>query len=76
MSASLSVRRRAQFRQWLSHLTSQQAARSAGVSTEAVRRWKRKEGFPDSEALFNLCRNEGLDLTALAHGEFLILSNE
>ena len=73
MSASLSQRRRAQFRAWLIQFTSQQAARSAGVSTEAVRRWKRKEGFPDSEALFNLCRNEGLDLTALANGSFLII---
>ena len=72
MSASLSQRRHVQFRQWLSQFTPQQAARAAGVSTEAVRRWKRKEGFPDSEALFNLCRNAGLDLTALADASLLI----
>lgn len=74
MSVMLTARRHRQFRAWVDHAPSRTIAKAAGVSAEAVRRWKRGEGFPDSTALFNLHFKSGLDLHALARGELTPIS--
>jgi uncharacterized protein YjcR len=46
-------------------------AGSLNVTEEAVRRWKRREGFPSAEVLFKLHTRHGVDLNKLAQGREL-----
>jgi hypothetical protein len=62
---------RARFDRWLEKQTDfpQGVARDAGVSTEAVRRWKRDGAWPSMEAALALAVKRKLDLNSLLRAD-------